>query len=46
MSGLEEGEEILKVEQQKVNFPEKILVPIGELLYVVQKGSERVVKCG
>ena len=43
----EEGrfEEILKVEQQKVTFPEKILVPIGEHLYVVQKGSEKVVKC-
>jgi len=38
-------ETILKVEQEKVKFPEKILVPIGEHLYVVQKGSERVVKC-
>jgi acetone carboxylase gamma subunit len=35
----------LKIEQQKVNFPEKILVPIGEHLYVVEKGSAKVVKC-
>ena len=38
-------ETILKIEQEKVNFPEKILIPIGEHLYVVQKESERVVKC-
>lgn len=39
-------EAMVKIEQEKVNFPEKILVPIGEHLYVVQKGSEKLVKCG
>ena len=33
------------IEQEKVGWPEKILVPIGEHLYVVQKGADRVVKC-
>jgi acetone carboxylase gamma subunit len=38
-------EAVLAVEQEKVGWPEKILVPIGEHLYVVQKGADRVVKC-
>jgi acetone carboxylase gamma subunit len=38
-------EAIMKIEQEKVSFPEKILVPMGEHLYVVQKGAEKVVKC-
>jgi len=39
-------EAMLQVEREKVNFPEKILVPIGEHLYVVEKGPGKVVKCG
>lgn len=38
-------EAMLAVEQSKVGWPEKILVPIGEHLYVVQKGPDRIVKC-
>jgi acetone carboxylase gamma subunit len=38
-------EVILAVEQEKVGWPEKILVPIGEHLYVVEKGADKVVKC-
>jgi acetone carboxylase, gamma subunit len=38
-------EAILKIEQKKVTFPEKILVPIGEHLYVVEKGADKIVKC-
>jgi acetone carboxylase gamma subunit len=38
-------EAILAVEQEKVGWPEEILVPIGEHLYVVQRGADRVVKC-
>lgn len=43
----EEGrfEAMLEVEQARVPWLEKILVPIGEHLYVVQKGEERIVKC-
>ncbi len=33
------------MEQARVPWLEKILVPIGEHLYVVQKGEERIVKC-
>ncbi len=39
-------EAMLAIEQEKVAWPEKILVPIGEHLYVVQKGADRIVKCG
>lgn len=38
-------EAMLAVEQEKVSWPERILVPLGEHLYVVQKGDERVTKC-
>lgn len=31
--------------QERVPWPERILLPLAEHLYVVQKGSERVVKC-
>ncbi len=38
-------EAMLAIEQEKVSWPEKILVPIGEHLYVVQKEADRIVKC-
>ncbi len=31
--------------QERVGFTERILLPLGEHLYIVQKGDERVVKC-
>lgn len=31
--------------QERVPWKERILLPIGEHLYIVQKGSERIVKC-
>jgi len=35
----------LAVLQERVPWPERILLPLAEHLYVVQKGPERVVKC-
>jgi acetone carboxylase gamma subunit len=44
----EEGrlEKVLEILQDKVSFPEKILLPIGEHLYIVEtEKGDRVVKC-
>jgi acetone carboxylase gamma subunit len=38
-------ENILEIEQARVPWQEKILIPLQEHLYVVQKGNERIVKC-
>jgi len=35
----------VEILQERVPWPERILLPIGEHLYVVQKGRERIVKC-
>ena len=35
----------LEILQSRVAWPERILLPIGEHLYIVQKGRERIVKC-
>ena len=35
----------IEILQERVPWPEKILLPIGEHLFVVQKGEERIVKC-
>ncbi len=35
----------LEILQERVPWEERILLPLGEHLYVVQKGGERVVKC-
>ncbi|MGD9762828.1 MAG: acetone carboxylase subunit gamma [Candidatus Binatia bacterium] len=35
----------LEILQSRVAWPERILLPIGEHLYIVQKGPERIVKC-
>jgi acetone carboxylase gamma subunit len=31
--------------QERVAWPEQIILPLGEHLYIVQKGRERIVKC-
>ena len=31
--------------QERVTWPERILLALGEHLYIVQKGKQRVVKC-
>ncbi len=36
---------VLQYHQNRVHWDEKILLPIGENLFVVQKESERTVKC-
>lgn len=36
---------ILAIYQDKVQWQEKILLPIGENLFIVQKGKEYIVKC-
>lgn len=38
-------EKYIEILQGKVPWPERILLPIGEHLYIVQKGKERIVKC-
>ncbi len=38
-------EKVLRIEQQRVPWKEKILAPLQEHLYVVQKGEKRIVKC-
>jgi acetone carboxylase, gamma subunit len=35
----------IEVLQARVPWPDRILLPIGEHLQIVQKGAERVVKC-
>lgn len=35
----------LEILQERVGWPERILLPIGERLYIVQKGTEAIVKC-
>jgi acetone carboxylase gamma subunit len=36
---------MLEIEQERVSWREKILAPLQEHLYIVQKGGERLVKC-
>ncbi len=35
----------IEVLQERVSWSERILMPLGEHLYIVQKGDERIVKC-
>jgi len=35
----------VEILQERVSYPERILMPMGDHLNVVQKGGERVVKC-
>ena len=36
---------VLEILQQRTGWKEKILMPLTEHLYIVQKGNERVVRC-
>ncbi len=38
-------EKYLALMQERVRWPEKILLPLGEHLYIVAKGKQRIVKC-
>ena len=38
-------EKYLALIQERVRWPEKILLPLGEHLYIVTKGRQRIVKC-
>lgn len=38
-------ETYLEILRERVPWKERILLPIGEHLYVVQKGKDRIVKC-
>lgn len=38
-------EKVIEAEQERVPWKERILVPLQEHLYVVQKGKSRIVKC-
>jgi acetone carboxylase gamma subunit len=38
-------EKYVEILQEKMPWNERILLPIGEHLYIVQKGAERIVKC-
>ena len=35
----------VEILQQGVSWPERILMPLGEHIYVVEKGNDRIVKC-
>jgi acetone carboxylase gamma subunit len=41
----ERFDKYVEILQERVPWPEMILLPLGEHLYVVQKGKERIVKC-
>jgi acetone carboxylase gamma subunit len=48
MSDYKDGDRFDKyiaVLQERARFPERILLPIGEHLYIVNKDKERIVKC-
>jgi acetone carboxylase gamma subunit len=38
-------EKILEIEQERVPWQERIIVPLSEHLYVVLKGEEKIIKC-
>ena len=38
-------ETYIEILQERVPWKERILLPIGEHLYIVQKGGDRIVKC-
>jgi len=38
-------ETYLEILQERVPWKERILLPLGEHLYIVQKGKDRIVKC-
>lgn len=38
-------DKVLEIENERVEFPEKILLCLQENLYIVQKGGKKIVKC-
>jgi acetone carboxylase gamma subunit len=36
---------VIEIEQERVPWEEKILLPLAEHLYIVRKGPDRIVKC-
>ena len=38
-------EKYIEILQEQVSWPERILMPLGEHLNVVEKGDDRIVKC-
>lgn len=38
-------DKVLAVLQERVKWPEQIVLPLAEHLYIVKKGQERIVKC-
>ncbi|MFC1944883.1 acetone carboxylase subunit gamma [Chloroflexota bacterium] len=48
MSGLKDSDRFDKyvaILQERVGFEERVLLPLSEHLYIVEKGEERIVKC-
>ena len=41
----ERFEQVIRILQGRVAWEEKILLPLAEHLYIVQKGAERIIKC-
>ena len=41
----ERFDQVVRILQGRVAWKEKILLPLAEHLYIVQKGKERIVKC-
>jgi len=38
-------DKVVAILQERVSWPEQILLPLAEHLYIVRKGSEKIVKC-
>ena len=38
-------DQVIRILQGRVAWDEKILLPLAEHLYIVQKGAERIIKC-
>lgn len=41
----ERFDQVVRILQKRVPWKERILLPLAEHLFIVQKGSERIVKC-
>lgn len=41
----ERFDQVIRILQGRVAWDEKILLPLAEHLYIVQKGDERIIKC-
>ena len=38
-------DQVIRILQRRVAWDEKILLPLAEHLYIVQKGAERIIRC-